>query len=182
MTQQNSKRATIALIFGSGSNAPNEACCIDTSKFDILAAVNQAAIDFSPVDVHLSLHPKVYGPKKVGHFVSPIPTPDVDEVYTKHWGNSLSSGSSGMYAVHYLLEKRDVDLVLLCGIGIDATPHYYGGGDWRDAIRFQKTWEQMAPLMRGRVFSLGGWTKQLLNPTGEMPKQLREAIHHGTTI
>lgn len=164
-----------ALIIGSGKNVSNELQTVDKSTFGIVIGVNRAAIDHGPVDVQCSLHPEHYASKKAAYFVSAIPHKLADEVHSRHWGNSVSSGSSGMFAVHYAIERLGFNEVLLAGIPIEKAPHYYGGGDWADAERFQKVWRQMLPLMRGKVFSLGGWTQQLLNPLGEMPPSLREA-------
>jgi hypothetical protein len=68
-----------------------------------------------------------------------------------------------LFAVKYALEKLKADEIVLAGVGMDAGPHYYNPSAWHDAQKFQRTWEQVADKLRGKVTSLGGWTAELLN-------------------
>lgn len=79
-----------------------------------------------------------------------------------------TSGSSGLFAV-----KRALDLgatkVVCCGIPIDADLGRIDGKEvWTSARLFRQGWEQSTPVLRGRVKSMSGWTRQLLGePTPE---------------
>lgn len=152
------------LIIGSGPNVKAELATVDRADFDVVIGVNQAAIDFGPVDYHCSLHPHEYAPKRACQWlVSHRMVPGVKEVFTPAWRTGGSSGSSGLYAVKYALEKLCADEVVLAGIGIDEKPHYYSTIDWPQAGYFQRTWLEVQDQLKGKVRSLGGWTAELLN-------------------
>ncbi|MBN49992.1 MAG: hypothetical protein CMN85_10655 [Spongiibacteraceae bacterium] len=151
------------LVIGSGHNVKAELSQINRHTFDYVIGVNRAAIHFGPVDIHCSLHPRDYAPIRAGYFVSHIKLKGVDEVFPCMWRTGGSSGSSGLYAVKYALQRLDATDITLAGVGIDEAPHFYNPSDWHEAKKFQQTWIEVAPVLRGKVRSLGGWTAQLLN-------------------
>lgn len=76
-------------------------------------------------------------------------------------------GSSGLYAVGVALHVFGADLVILAGCPMDATPNLYRDEvGWAQYQRFRIRWEKLAPYLRGRVYSMGGWTAELLNTGG----------------
>lgn len=151
------------LVIGSGANVKNELAIVDRASFDKIIGVNRAAIHFGPVDIHCTLHPKDYGPQKVAWMVSHQMRNGVDEVFECLWNMGGSSGSSGLYAVKYAIEKLESTDITLAGVGMDIGPHYYNPSNWEAAKRFQRTWIDVLPQIKGKVKSLGGWTARLLN-------------------
>lgn len=151
------------LVIGSGANVAAELATVDRASFDKVIGVNRAAIHFGPVDIHCSLHPREYSPIKAAYLVSHEKQRGVDEVFPCLWWPGGNSGSSGLYAVKYALEKLGATAVVLAGVGMDEGPHFYNPSAWHQAKRFQRTWAAVAPLLRGKVTSLGGWTAELLN-------------------
>lgn len=154
------------LVIGSGNNVEEELSMIDRGDFDKIIGVNKAAILFGPVDIHVSLHPDVYAKLKQGYFVSFVQIQGVDEVFDYVWPNSDGkSGSSGLYAVKYALERLHADSVVLAGVGMDTSPHVYNNCNWRQAEVFRHTWGEVASRLIGKVTSLGGYTAELLGKT-----------------
>lgn len=151
------------LVIGAGESVKAELAMVDRSSFDRVIGVNRAAIELGPVDVHVSLHPREFAQIKAGYFVSHEKHRGVDEVFKCEWRIGGNSGSSGLYAVKYALERLGADEIILAGVGMDSGPHYYTKSDWPQALKFQRTWIEVAPQLRGKVKSLGGWTAQLLN-------------------
>lgn len=153
------------LVIGSGKGVESQIKRAG-KRFDKIIGVNQAAIDFGPVDIHVTLHPEQFAAKKAAYMVSHVAVKGVDEVLGYKWEDTprhLGSGSSGLYAVKYALEVMNADEVVLAGVGMNPGPHYNRDMPWGDAGRFRLTWEAVAPRLRGKVRSLGGWTKQLLD-------------------
>lgn len=76
------------------------------------------------------------------------------------WG----AGSSGLLAVAVAIDSLSSDSVWLCGVPMDEQPHVYGGPDWTGWKAHRKAWERAVERMRGRVHSMSGWTRELLDP------------------
>ncbi len=150
------------LIIGSGHNVERELATVDRSSFSAVIGVNRAAILYGPVDYHVTLHPEIYAKKKAAYMVAWKAGKGVDEVLPFRWPGCHHSGSSGLYAVKFALEVLVAENVTLAGIGMDG-PHVYNDRDWPQAQQFQKDWIKVLPTLKGRVTSLGGWTKELLN-------------------
>lgn len=79
---------------------------------------------------------------------------------TKDWG-----GSSGLFACKVGLELG-FDHIVLCGVPMDTRPNIFRPeqGCWPSAIGFREGWEKHLTEIRGKVFSMSGWTKEQLNP------------------
>lgn len=162
------------LVIGAGQNVEAELAQVNRADFDKVLSVNKAALLYGPVDYHLSLHPSLWAKKKVAWFVAhqSFRAPDgsdlVDEVFDYQWPEyPASSGSSGLYAVKYALERLHADEIVLAGVGMDNAPHVYNNQNWKQAVRFRHTWEKVASRLTGTVTSLGGWTAQLLGQPKE---------------
>lgn len=84
------------------------------------------------------------------------------EVVPHHFEGQASLGSSGLFAVKVALHELGADGVILCGIGMDPTPHFVRGGEWRSAPRFRRGWVEVMPALRDRVRSMSGWTRERL--------------------
>lgn len=157
-----------ALIIGSGCTVYADLVAAEQWAFDARIGVNQAAIDFGPVDWHVTMHPREYAHRKAAPLVSFHAFAGVDLVHPWQWPDGpANSGSSGLYAVKFALEHLQASEVILAGVPIDPGPHYYGSDGWQAAIRFRRAWEFATPTIKGRVRSLSGWTRELLgDPEG----------------
>lgn len=70
-------------------------------------------------------------------------------------------GSSGMSAVGVALELG-ADTVVLCGIPMDPTGHFFDKEPWVACEDHREAWTNRIEKMRGRVWSMSGWTRELL--------------------
>lgn len=71
------------------------------------------------------------------------------------------NGSSGLYAVGFAL-LRGASRVICAGVPIDDQPHYFYKPAPFRADGYRAAWERALPVIKGRVFSLSGWTRDLL--------------------
>lgn len=119
------------------------------------------------VDHMATLHPdklpywqeKRPGPKDYETW-STKPHPRVD-----HRIPNWAAGSSGMLAVVVALDHLKCDEVILCGVPLDpAQSHFFDKKAWTAAVHHRKAWTKNLDRMRGRVFSVSGWTRELLGP------------------
>lgn len=150
------------LIIGSSASVRADLGRIQRSDFDSVIGVNQAAIEFGPVDFHITLHPDQFAYRKAGRMVSYRNELGVDEVFDWRWPQiKNNSGSSGLYAVKYALDRLNADYIVLAGIGMDESPHF-DGRPWKDFSRYRKAWPAVLPAIKGKVYSLSGWTAKLL--------------------
>lgn len=80
------------------------------------------------------------------------------EVVRERW-----SGSSGLYAAQVAVDVFEADGVVLCGVPLDAArAHFFDGHPWTDADIFRRGFEAALPVIRDRVRSMSGWTRELL--------------------
>lgn len=72
------------------------------------------------------------------------------------------SGSSGLLAVKAALVDFHFDRVVLAGVPMDAERAHVGKRNrpWAGCMRHRRGWEQAAPHLQGRVFSMSGWTRE----------------------
>lgn len=80
-----------------------------------------------------------------------------------HWG----AGSSGLYAVTVALHLGL--RAILCGVPMDARPHFAGAtgaededGNWAEWEQHRSKWRDKRHVIAGRVKSMSGWTRELL--------------------
>jgi hypothetical protein len=67
------------------------------------------------------------------------------------------------------LNELHADRVVLAGIPLTRQAgHCDEAGDWRDAEKYRREWQDSADEMRPYVRSMSGWTRELLGePTSE---------------
>lgn len=152
-----------ALVIGSGHTVKGDLSRINREDFDLVLGVNAAALAFGPVDVHVSLHPEKYAAEKAAYMVANRPYKNVDAWMSSLWHPGGDSGSSSLFAVKYAIHKRGASEVWLAGVPMEVAPHFNRPADWEAAKKFQKTWIKVLPHIQGKVFSLSGWTAELLN-------------------
>lgn len=153
------------LVVGSAQCVWDDLKAANAFQIDAIIAVNRMIRDFplEPFDLTYgaSVHPeKALGFRREGvPFVSTKPAEGVDIIYDQR---PHRSGTSGLYATGLALfigARR----VILAGIPVDETPHYYPGeGLGSDLAVYRAPWQQLAQTLKGRVFSLSGWTRDLL--------------------
>lgn len=81
------------------------------------------------------------------------------------------SGSSGLFAVKVALMDLGYDRAILCGVPmLKASVNFNGDDAWSDAVDYRRAWNQSLNALKGKVFSMSGWTKDLLGyPDGADP-------------
>lgn len=75
------------------------------------------------------------------------------------------SGSSGLFAVRIALHRLGHDRVVLAGMPMDDSPHFYDAGrrSGPSFVPYRLEWRRVArDEFAGRVRSLSGWTADLL--------------------
>jgi len=79
-------------------------------------------------------------------------------------------GDSGLIGT--LVALRLARRVTLAGIPMDPERGQYDSAEsrWDEALNHRAAWERHLPELKGRVTSMSGWTKQLLNGGGTFGK------------
>lgn len=87
------------------------------------------------------------------------------EIIRERW-----AGSSGLYGAQIALEAFGASGVVLCGVPLDADKgHYFEPGKpWPEAELYRAGFRAALPVIRDRVRSMSGYTRELLGaPTPE---------------
>lgn len=136
---------------------------------DLTLAVNDVAACWAgQIDYLVTLHPEKLPrwqaerlrqgwnePATVAH------EPPADVLMDYRFPGMNASGSSGLFAVKVALEAG-ADRVVLAGVPMTATPHFFDAGHWGERESFAAAWEIALPSIRDRVRSMSGWTRALL--------------------
>lgn len=150
--------------------------------FDHVAAVNTMGTDWAhELDFWVTLHPEKMvgwqttreqrGYPKAKCVVAnervlkrkDIPYPHIDKTADyRFFSHQKGSGSSGLFATKVLLDEG-CERVVLAGVPLLASQKHYNDSDpWFEVSEFTPAWQQVKPIIEGRVKSLSGWTRQLL--------------------
>ncbi len=164
------------LVLGSAACLWADLACLPSgfiTRSQVIAANWSAVAYLGRVDFWVSLHPDLL-PGWIGRrcaqggpdgflTVAPIRPARVPValVFPERWG-----GSSGLYAVQFALERLGAARVVLAGVPVD-DQSYLHGAEPRFAVgakleRYRDAWRRRAPSLRGKVTSLGGWSRELL--------------------
>lgn len=161
-----------ALCLGGGDTLHTDIAALRV-KYDGVLACNEAGIEWpGELDAWVSLHSDKFGnwkqrraakghpPAKlhVGHKAGD----KVDLVTPEYMPGMPMSGSSGQFVAKVALFDLGFDRVVLCGIPLTQTPHFFGGEKWRSANGFRKAWTTLPMEYRNRMRSMSGWTRVLL--------------------
>lgn len=73
-----------------------------------------------------------------------------------------SAGSSGCFVAKVALVDCGFDQVVLCGIPMTQSPHFFDDKDWRSANGFRRQWFHIDRRYLHRMRSMSGWTRVLL--------------------
>lgn len=90
------------------------------------------------------------------------PTAPVDLRTEYRFPGQDRSGSSGLFALKVALVDLGFDKAVLCGVPMDARPHFFDGKAWDACADHRKGWEQARPAILDRARSMSGWTAKLL--------------------
>jgi len=142
--------------------------------FDCIIAINSAGVSYPDafdhwVSYHIDLFPHwIDLRKKAGY-------PDVTSFWSSVFRGATihhktkfpvqripcNGGSSGLIAT--LVGLKLCQSVVLTGVPLDPNrAHFDLPGSWDEAILHRKAWETYLPELKGRVTSMSGWTKELL--------------------
>lgn len=89
--------------------------------------------------------------------------PFVTQTHEFRWQDFVGvSGSSGLFCVKVAFEILGAKKVILCGVPMDDRPHFFDTEKWEAVRNFTGTWEQLIPVLRDRVRSMSGWTRETL--------------------
>lgn len=144
---------------------------------DLIIGCNHAARDHpGPLDHWVTMHPDLFplwlgqrrrrnlpDPGRFWHARHrPVPA-QIESTAIESWG-----GSSGMLCIAVALELK-CDRVVLAGVPMHKKFHHFDDPrPWQEARAYRQAWEARAPMLRGRVKSMSGWTRDLLGePEGE---------------
>lgn len=164
------------LVIGSAQCVEDDLAQVDREDFDIVIGVNEAAYHYGPVDYHVTLHPEKFAKTKQARMVANKKHRGVDEVLSSLWDRKGgNSGSSGLFAVKFSIEKLKARKVVLAGVPIVPIPHFNDDQDWIGAVNFRGAWIDALPQIKGKVTSLSGWTAELLNG-GKTPTSGKSGI------
>lgn len=167
----------IGLVIGSGSGVNED---ISAAKeiiptFDLTIAVNQIGIYTEDINIWASLHPENFARwilerKKLGFkipklasFSDRIKSGAKVRTYIDIIPDSIDiRGSSGLFAARLALQLG-CKKVILAGIPMTKTPHFNDEVDWDEVDIFRSHWTSSQDELFGKVFSMSGWTRDLLS-------------------
>jgi hypothetical protein len=164
-----------ALVFGRAEGVWGE---IEEAKrlyaFDLTVAVGSAGVDYpGHIDCWVTYHAN-----KFPQWVQKRETrkrPAAGALWTARSGlrykptlhvnkvDGCEGADSGLIGV--VVAMRMARKVVLAGIPMDPERGQYDspGSYWDEGLRHRDTWLKFLPEMRGRVTSMSGWTKEILN-------------------
>ena len=145
--------------------------------YDLLIAINDAGAEYpGTVDYWITLHPEtlpIWTKKRAENGYQPA------RQYVAHVGNTLETmrnplfhvsfsvpytwpGSSGLFACEIALKTLEVDRVVLCGVPMNADPHFFDDAPWTAVKGFWDAWPVAYPHIKDKVRSMSGRTQELL--------------------
>lgn len=172
----------VALVLGGGSGLQADVAAYG-GKFDGVVACNDAGMWWpGALDGWVSLHPQFWesrgwrksredsGYPAPANFYAHenarnlIPDKIVKTDY--RFPGQQHSGSSGLFAAKVALVDLGFDRVVLCGVPMTKTPHFWDKNqiNWHPAESFRNQWLDLPQEYLDRMRSMSGWTKVLLGP------------------
>lgn len=166
------------LVIGGASCVWDDLKAVDIAQYDVCAVNDIGSKLECRIDYWATLHPeKIAGwrAERKGNTDYAVwshtkyPLGDVHNVLTKYWRSSKGvSGSSGLFGAQVGIELG-YDYVLLAGIPMQPTAHYFDDKAWDACEPFKLAWTEHLNDLKGRVFSLSGWSRELLGYTPFVP-------------
>ncbi len=148
------------IILGGGDTLDSDISAVPDIESRTIIAVNDAIKYWKgKLDYAVTLHPEKLREwvNKPCHVISHkrVHGAHIDQVIPELWG-----GSSGLYAVQIALKELNAKEVILCGVPMTPTPHFWGS-TWTDADKYRRGWTRNIKDL-ANVKSLSGWTAELL--------------------
>lgn len=178
------------LVLGGGDSLPYDLAAY-SGPVDGAVACNDAGTHYAgDLDAWVSLHPRYFLQKKwlekrkvkgykpakrlFGHMQATHLERIVSgvEFVDYEFSGQKKSGSSGLFAAKVALIDLGFDRVVLCGVPMTPTPHFFDRADWTRGPGFRKAWLELNPEHTVRMRSMSGWTRVLL---GAPEKEHRNA-------
>ena len=79
-----------------------------------------------------------------------------------------TGGSSGLYDTWAALMGAHYPRAVLCGVAMDGQKNTFSGREWNSYKRYRKGWEREMAVLKPRVRSMSGWTREMFGaPTVE---------------
>lgn len=146
---------------------------------DGVVACNDAGIEWAgQLDAWVSLHPRYWAikgwiekraerghPEALAYYAHESARPPVPSFVKETsylFDGQGKSGSSGLFAAKVALVDLGFDMVVLCGIPLTISPHYFDAEPWRPAEQYRKHWLTVPQKYRAHMRSMSGWTRVLL--------------------
>ena len=155
---------SVALVLGGAACLHTDLeSALSLGEYSGVVACNDAGAWFpGPLDAICSLHEdKLRKIWLVRRARAGLPPPKVIATKASHahqFEGQTASGSSGLFALKIALVDLGFDRAVLCGIPMDAQPHFFGGDWWGGAKSHKRGWEQALPVIQAKVRSMSGWT------------------------
>lgn len=166
----NTKRA---IIIGGGKNVWQEFNDLGSVKDDAaIIAINDAGYVYPyQLDYWVTLHPEKFSKWKAQRQASGFdmgfisigygaPKDNFYQYFTDEMSDDWG-GSSGLFAVKVAIEKG-FDEIILCGVPMNGDINAFRGKEWTEFETYRQGWKNKLDLLRGRVYSQSGWTRELL--------------------
>jgi len=178
---------TTCLVLGGGDTLAADLAAY-TGPIDGAVACNDAGTEYrGDLDAWVSLHPRYFKQKKwlekrrnkglpdakalIGHKqATHMEYVEGVQLLEYKFPGQAKSGSSGLFAAKVALVDMGFDNVVLCGVPMTATPHFFDKVDWVRGPGFRKAWLDLPDQYASRMKSMSGWTRVLL---GQPPKEHR---------
>lgn len=167
-----------ALVLGGASGVWEDVgAALQLGEFHGVVACNDAAADWpGPLDAGVSYHPVkwpvwlrkrslagfeppalVLGHEEAGRRLERV----FSRVESKFPGQK-ECGSSGLFALKVALVDLGFDRAVLCGVPMDARPHFFERPTWGDWKVHRQGWIEALPSIAARTRSMSGWTAAIL--------------------
>lgn len=79
--------------------------------------------------------------------------------------NEVWSGTSGLYLCQVALLKLGYSQVIVCGMPLEDSPHYFDSEQWWAAPNYRRGWKKaVGGELSGKIRSMSGWTRELVGP------------------
>ncbi|ASY62517.1 hypothetical protein SJ05684_c10600 [Sinorhizobium sojae CCBAU 05684] len=166
-----------AVVIGGGAPVWDELEQAESlCDFDLLIAINDAGAKYPGiVDYWVTLHPEklgIWAKQRQENGFAPA------RHHVAHEDNTHAArrnafplsfmvpytwpGSSGLFAVEVAIKKLGCEKIVLCGVPMTATPHFFDNVNWDAVAGFWDAWPIAYPHIKDKVRSMSGRTKELL--------------------
>lgn len=164
---------TVAFVLGGAACVWDDfSKALDLAEPDVFVAVNEVGAKWhGSLDYWVTLHSEKFhtwsSMRRDHDYVSVFPMTAHGngcecDVYYDH-NRFGHCGSSGHFGALVALDLANADRVYLCGVPLTVDAgHIDGRSSWDDAEEFKYVWRESLPYFKGRVFSVSGWTRELL--------------------